>query len=267
MPVSSTEIFRTPRSGDLDLTQIATGAGLAVSLLPNGAIFAIEHAAANRRIMINQTLASPLADGMARMFLRLGGAKPAVLSIIGTGAGPDRTRRRSHRLGGRTKRRPPSASRFGSIRSRTSGCGGWMSSTTRDSELACDAMLIQDLGLGDQGFLMNNEAYACQYLDHHVAAHPRIGQVLMSRQNLSQGGAYPWAAHGCLEGVAGFATDFRQVMGPACRDADGLTLPFGENLRSQRLQYETACAGLQCAPGRSRPAARRRGLFSALYRA
>ena len=61
----------------------------------------------------------------------------------------------------------------------------------RDSELACDAILIQDLGLGDQGFLMNNEAYACQYLDHHVAAHPRIGQVLMSRQNLSQGAPIP----------------------------------------------------------------------------
>ena len=45
MPVSSTEIFRTPRSGDLGLVQIANSAGLSVSLLPSGAIFAIEHAA------------------------------------------------------------------------------------------------------------------------------------------------------------------------------------------------------------------------------
>ena len=36
----------------------------------------------------------------------------------------------------------------------------------------------------------------------------------MSRQNLSQGGAYPWTAHGCLEGAAGFATDLRELMGP-----------------------------------------------------
>ena len=85
----------------------------------------------------------------------------------------------------------------------------------RDEELPCDAVFIQDLGLGDQGFLMNNEAYASQYLDHHVAHHPRLNHVLMGRQNLSQGGAYPWAAHGCLEGAEGFATDFRQLMGPA----------------------------------------------------
>ncbi len=68
---------------------------------------------------------------------------------------------------------------------------------------------------------MNNEAYASQYMDHHIARHPRLGTVLMSRQNLSQGGAYPWAAHGCLDGEAGFATDFRQVMGPGGRDRDG----------------------------------------------
>ena len=32
---------------------------------------------------------------------------------------------------------------------------------------------------------------------------------------------------GCLEGAAGFATDFRQVMGPAYRDADQFMSPFG----------------------------------------
>ena len=92
---------------------------------------------------------------------------------------------------------------------------------------------------------MNNEAYASQYLDHHVAQHPRLNHVLMSRQNLSQSGAHPWAAHGCLEGAAGFATDFRQVMGPAHRDADQFMSPFGTGLPSTRLQFETACAALQ----------------------
>ena len=33
---------------------------------------------------------------------------------------------------------------------------------------------------------MNNEAYACQYLDHFVARHPQAGCVVMSRQNLPQ---------------------------------------------------------------------------------
>ena len=87
--------------------------------------------------------------------------------------------------------------------------------------------LIEDFGLGDQGFLMNNEAYASQYLDHHVALHPRMSHMLMGRQNLAQGGTHPWAAHGCLEGAAGYATDFRQVMGPAHRDADDFDVLFG----------------------------------------
>ena len=96
------------------------------------------------------------------------------------------------------------------------------------------------------GFLMSNEAYACQYLDHFVARHPRAGYVVMSRQNLAQGGAHPWAAHGCLEGAAGFATDLRELMGPAYRDADGSGASLSaSNLSSQRLQYETGCAALQ----------------------
>ena len=84
-----------------------------------------------------------------------------------------------------------------------------------------------------------------------------MNDVLMSRQNLSQRGAHPWTAHGCLEGAAGFATDFREVMGPAHRDADQFALPFGVRLPSTALQYETACAALQsesrnAGPGRQR---------------
>ena len=115
----------------------------------------------------------------------------------------------------------------------------------RDSDLSCDAVFIQDLGLGDQNFLMNNEAYASQYLDHHVARRPRLNHVLMSRQNLSQGGTFPWAAHGCLEGAAGFATDYRDLMGPGYRDADRFGYEFGAALPSKRLQFETGCAALQ----------------------
>ena len=135
----------------------------------------------------------------------------------------------------------------------------------REAEVSCDAVFIQDLGLGDLGFLMNNEAYASQYLDHHIAQHPRLGPVLMGRQNLSQGGAYPWAAHGCLEGAAGFATDFRQVMGPAYRDADQFGLPFGTPLPSERLQFETACAALQSKPATLGPGATTSWTFFGLH--
>ncbi|HEX8784239.1 MAG TPA: hypothetical protein VF764_12755, partial [Steroidobacteraceae bacterium] len=122
--------------------------------------------------------------------------------------------------------------------------------------LRCDAILIQDLGLGEPGFLMNNEAYASQYLDHYIARHSRMGPILMGRQNLAQGGRNPWVAHGCCEGAVGYATDFLQLMGPAWRDAAQFAIPFGSDLPSVRLQHETACAALQSravalAPGDS----------------
>ena len=90
---------------------------------------------------------------------------------------------------------------------------------------------------------MNNEAYASQYIDHHVARHPRCGPVVMSRQNLAQSGAHPWVAHGCLDGAAGFATDAMQLLGPGYRDADGID-PAVE-LPSERFQHELACPMIQ----------------------
>jgi len=244
MSPSPSESLLTPRSSDLGLARVANRAGLSVSLLPTGAIFAIEHAAGMRRIMINQAVASPVADGMARLFLRIGG-EPSVRSIIGpraelrSGVGVDRIVWEGERN---------SVSHTVTLWLHPkSNVWLWRVAIVnrRDSELTCDTVLVQDLGLGDPNFLMNNEAYACQYMDHHLAAHPRAGYVVMSRQNLSQGGAYPWAAHGCLDGATGFATDFRQLMGPGARDVDGLRLAFGENLPSLRLQFETACAALQ----------------------
>ncbi len=71
---ASIEILTTPRRDELDLLRIANSAGLSISVLPSGAIFAIEHTQANRRIMINQTLALPIANGMGRLYVRMGGA-------------------------------------------------------------------------------------------------------------------------------------------------------------------------------------------------
>src|SRR5208337_3218610 len=82
---SSEAILTTPREGDLGLARIANRTGLSISLLPNGAIFAIEHTQGTRKIMINQVLGSPIAGGMGRLCLRIGGPEPMVLSL----AGPD----------------------------------------------------------------------------------------------------------------------------------------------------------------------------------
>jgi 1,2-beta-oligoglucan phosphorylase len=242
---SPTNFLTTPGVEDLGLVSISNRNGLSVNVLPSGAIFAIEHKRGKQRIMINQVLASPVAGGMGRLFLRTGGPEPMILPTVGAeascsvGAAVDRFVWQGEQHGLRHQvclwLHPDSDVLF------------WRFDVVNrgDRELPCDAVLIQDLGLGEQGYLMGNEAYASQYLDHFVAQHPRMNHVLMSRQNLSQGGSHPWVAHGCLEGASGFATDFRDVMGAAHRDADQFGFPFGASLPSSRLQYETACAALQ----------------------
>src|SRR5262249_21648217 len=153
---------------------------------------------------------------------RVGGAQPMILPVTGpkaklrVGASDDRYVWEGEESGVRHRVTLWLHSRLNAWFRRVGVVNG------RDGEVPCDAGFIQDLGLGDQGFLMNNEAYASQYMDHHIASHPRLNHVEMSRQNLAQGGAHPWAMHGCLEGADGFATDFRQLMGPAYRDADQL---------------------------------------------
>ena len=129
------------------------------------------------------------------------------------------------------------------------------SPTGRRRRSQCDAIFVQDVGLAARGFLMNGEAYASQYIDHHVGAHPRFGPVIMCRQNFKQASGYPWVAHGCFEGAAGFATDALQLFGPAYREAGELDLAW-RDLASVRLQHEAASAILQSrrvelAPGES----------------
>src|SRR5215470_8439424 len=75
----------TPRREDLGLRQISNG-GFQISLLPNGAIFALEHVHDSRRVMVNQTLGSPVAGGMGGVYLRIGGDAPVILAVAGVAA-------------------------------------------------------------------------------------------------------------------------------------------------------------------------------------
>jgi cellobiose phosphorylase len=246
-------VVATPRQVELGLVRIANGTGLSVSLLPNGAPFDLEYEAAARRILINQMFGSPIAFGMGRLFLRLGGKAPATLTALGPGSaslvghGEDRFvwQGEDDGLGYRLTLWLHADSTVWFWRFEVDNRGS--------ADVRCDAVFVQDLGLGEQGFLMGNEAYASQYLDHAIFRHRRVGDVVMSRQNLAQSGIHPWVAHGCLEGAAGYATDIREVMGPGRRDADGLGLRFGKRLSSIRVQYETACAAIQSRPARLRP--------------
>jgi cellobiose phosphorylase len=267
MTSTGTRTCTTPRDGDLGLRRIANEVGLSVSVLPNGCVFAIEHQHAGGRIMLNQVLGSPIGGGIARLCLRIGGSQPLVAEVVGPGA--------NVRFGAGTDRFVWEGD-AGGLRHRVTL---WLPpqrkiwlwhldvSNASDSALPCDAVLIQDLGLGDRGFLMNNEAYVSQYIDHHVADDPRLGPVIMSRQNQAQGGGHPWVAIGCLSGAAGFATDAMQLFGPAYRDGDMIACGAGADLPNRRLQHEVACASIQSRGTTVTPGGSAGWTFFGLYEA
>lgn len=78
-----TRSFQMPRREELGLFTISNGSGLSISALPNGTLFAIEYADALGSVQINQIRGSPLVGGIGRLYLRVGGAKPDVVEIVG----------------------------------------------------------------------------------------------------------------------------------------------------------------------------------------
>ena len=158
--------FETPRESGLGLSRIASRSGLSISLLPNGCLFAIEHEHPGGKIQINQIQGSPLDGGIGRLYLRIGGTAPTVVEAVGPGAQVEIA---------------TAADRFdwlgtaGDIRHRVTlrldperSHWFWRVEVTNTGIAAadCDAILVQDLGLGNRGFVMSNEAYASQYIDH-----------------------------------------------------------------------------------------------------
>jgi cellobiose phosphorylase len=237
--------YNTPRDSDLGLRCLENAAGLSISALPNGCIFATEHETTRGRTMLNQVLGSPVDGSIARIYIRTGGPTALVTQVLGPsakiqfGAGEDRFVWAGESAGVRHRLTLWLHPRDNIWLWHLDICN------ERDDELWGDAVLVQDIGLGQRAFLMNNEAYASQYIDHHVSLDARLGPVVMSRQNLAQHGRHPWVLHGCLDGAAGFATDAMQFFGPAYRDAGSIGCDHGDDLPNQRLQHEAACVSIQ----------------------
>ncbi|MDT3376803.1 cellobiose phosphorylase [Labrys neptuniae] len=247
MADGSTRQFSIPREKDLQLRTIRNSGGLSVSFVENGTVFAIEHDDGKDRVTLNQVLGSPIHGGIGRLYLRAGGPDPFVRELVGPGA----------------KGRFAAGGSSAVWQSEAGGIGYRVRLALHPSEplwfwqvelsgagpaRPCDLVLIQDVGLGSRGFLMNSEAYVSQYLDHHVERHEALGPVLMSRQNLSQGGNFPWLVQGCVSGAKAFATDAIQVLGPDYRVTGAFAAAFGTDLPSQRRQHEVGCIALQSNP-------------------
>src|SRR5947208_4691318 len=265
MSPSDVRRWCTPREGDLGLRSIGNEAGVDISILPNASVFAIEHRSDSGTVLVNQVLASSVDGGIGRILLRVGGASPTNIEAVGP--------RAKVRLGVAGDRVVWEGVTEG-IRHRVTLCvlpdktaWLWRVEATNEGGAAVpiDAILVQDLGLGTRAFVTNNEAYASQYIDHHVARHARCGPVVMSRQNLAQDGKHPWVIHGCLDGARAFATDAVQLFGPGHRDEEGTSLASGRDLPNQRLQHEASCAAIQSVPITLEPGASTAWRFLAVY--
>jgi len=83
MATDLTRSFQMPRREELGLFTISNGSGLSIAALPNGTLFAIEYADDKGSVQINQIQGSPLTGGIGRLYLRIGGATPDVVEIVG----------------------------------------------------------------------------------------------------------------------------------------------------------------------------------------
>lgn len=259
--------WTTPRGDDLGLHRIKTDAGLWIDILPNGCLFSIEHRRPHGAIIINQLLGSPAGRGMAQVYLRVDKEAPLPIQA----AGPTAKARCGAAENGFVWEGESGGIRYRLTLLLHAREAAWLWHIEALNMSACarslDAVLVQDIGLGERGFLMNNEAFASQYIDHHIARHRQYGPVIMSRQNLMQAGSNPWAAHGCLDGAVSYATDGLQLFGPAFRDSDAFVFPYGTPLPGARLQHELACAALQSAPATLQPGGRAVWRFFGVFEA
>ena len=251
MTESRQRTFSLPTEKDLDLHRLSNAAGIEISVLPNGCIFAIEHVHGGERTLINQVCGSPLGSGIGHILLRDGvGASSrsipahAATQISGADA--------KGRVGAATDRFIWDGE-TGGVRHRVTLWLHpreplWLWRVELENRGAkpvdCDAIFVQDLGLSARGFVLSNEAYTSQYIDHMIGRHPAFGPVIMSRQNMGQFGRNPWIAHGCLEGAIDFATDGSQLFRPFRNGATD-ALNFGCDLESVKIQGEMACAAIQ----------------------
>ena len=265
-PAAMDQTFNLPTEANLNLHELTNAAGLRVRVLPDGRPYLIEH----EGVMLNLLPGTPLEGSAFRLLLRLrdgrDGSPTEAVEMVG----------------------PRFAASFGRVadtlvwRSEWNGIAwtatlrlhpdraAWqwrvVAENRRDAPVDADAVMLQDVGLGDRGFVQNNEAYASQYIDHQPVDHPDLGHVLLCRQNLPQGGdaRHPWLMLGCSPRCVAYATDAFQSVGLAHRIA-GEPAAATADLPAERLQFELAMPSLQAETHHLEPGGRAEWTFFAAF--
>jgi cellobiose phosphorylase len=217
--------------------------GLTIQVLPDGATYSIECDG----VLINQVLASPLAGGISRLYLRAHhGSEVHFAEVIGP--------RANSGFNIHSDRVVSSGSWDGfeyrcTLWSHPTGAG-WFVHVEIENQSSkpvdCDAVFVQDIALATRGQVRNNELFTSQYLDHTAIEHSERGYVLMSRQNLPQkDGLHPWLLQGCFPKARGFTTEGLDLFGAGHR-AGNRPIALARKLIGTRVrQYETAYTAVQ----------------------
>ncbi|MFT8324091.1 GH36-type glycosyl hydrolase domain-containing protein [Oenococcus sicerae] len=125
----------------------------------------------------------------------------------------------------------------------------WNIDLTSDSDNSkqTDIFYTQDLGLGLPSFVSSNEAYASQYIDHHIEK--KAGKIsISSRQNQSQDGRFPYLQQGAFNPLQSYATDGFQFFGKSYK-ATGVPESLTKaQLPNYNYQYEFSLIALQTMP-------------------
>ncbi len=244
--------------------RLQNAAGLAIDLLENGTIHAIRHG----DILVNQVLGSPLEGGLGNVHLRRR-TRAGVTSapLLGPAAG---SRFRASAEGAiwdgsvdgieyslSLRLAPAEATWFWTI--------GLVNASGRRRSV--DVVLAQDLGIANEAAVRTNELYTSQYIDHTIFSDEDLGFVICSRQNLVQGTAFPWVAHGCLDGAVGYLTDGFQFHGLGYRASNVPAALGRRRLPNRRDQYEFAFPTLQSRAVVLQPGASSRITFFAAFAA
>lgn len=256
--------MRIPALADLGLVELRNASPLVAQMLRSGALFAFRHGPT----LLNQLLPDPAEAGLFRLLLRVHGPAGGISSSHGlVGPGLD------------------FAHATGAARWVTAAAPGLQCTTTlqlhprhsawlwrvkvrnaSSETLRVDVLHAQDLGLGDEGAVRNNEAYTSHYIDLQPQRDDALGWTILARQNqAAAGGRHPWLAFACATGAEAYCTDGWQFFGADHRLTQAPAAVRATSLPSKRLQYEFALAGLQSRAAVVAPGAEAEFSFVALF--
>jgi CRISPR-associated protein Csx3 len=248
-------IRNVPVFNDRKLYQLRNATPLVLQFSSDGGVVALRHG----ELLVNQIVTDPSAQGLFRLVVRerSGGAVRGCSALAGNGVPFAMDEERS--MLWRAKTGTGLECRTRALLHPDLSAWMWSVTVTNHSteQRDADILLAQDIGLGDEGAVRNNEAYNSHYLDLRPVNDPKLGWIILARQNQPTGaGTHPALAAACLDGARAYCTDGRQFYGASHRLMQVPAAFSMPELPSQVLQYECAMACLQSriltlAPGAS----------------